>query len=384
MESIESLQQEIARLKQAQGRQSLELNETKALLQSIIKNSGEIIFSLDLAGLIISLNPAAELFLGYKINNVRGRPFRDLADDPREFESLTTLMHQEGKSSHPAFALRHQDGRQVMCRLLLLRLTNPAGRHILTVIIAADLSLPREQQERLIQVDRLAEIGRMSSSIAHEINNPLAVISEIAGWTESVAADAVGLNNTDRQELLTALTKIGEQTKRCRAVTHQLLNFARETPPIRSMCDLHHLFDEVLEFLEPQLKYKPIEIKMDLAEEALRLQSEPKMLEQVLVNLMTNAIDAVQEKGAPGGCINISAKRAAEMVEIQVQDNGTGIREEDRGRIFDLFCTTKPAGKGTGLGLPISRNIVEKLGGRLSVDSRWGEGTTFTIRLPLT
>ncbi|HDZ23056.1 MAG TPA: HAMP domain-containing histidine kinase, partial [Desulfobacteraceae bacterium] len=217
----------------------------------------------------------------------------------------------------------------------------------------------------------------------HEINNPLAIISEISGWAGVVVSDAKGLSQEDREELETAARRIGEQTDRCKAITHQLLGFARGSAPAIISFDIHAMIKKTIGFLEPQLKFKPIDIVLNFEDEALPIKSDPKMLEQVFVNLITNAIYAVKEKGTDQGRIDLKTSRAGPNMEIMISDNGTGIPEEAQKKIFDLFYTTKPSGKGTGLGIPICRNIIKKLGGEISVESQEGRGTTFNISIPV-
>jgi two-component system NtrC family sensor kinase len=248
--------------------------------------------------------------------------------------------------------------------------------------ICRDITQWKQLQEDLIRVDRLAEIGRTASGIAHEINNPIAVIGEVSGWIGAVAADAEGLNPEDRDEIETAVRHIREQTRRCRSITHQLLTFVRDSAPSRTSVDIHQLLEETVSFLNPELKFKDVKVELNLMEGPLLLNSDKQMIEQVLVNLISNAVYAVKEKGKREGRIEIETVRDGSMMEIRISDSGTGISAENQKRMYDLFFTTKPPGKGTGLGLPICQNIIKKLGGNLSFETEAGEGTTFFVRLP--
>ncbi|MCJ7810457.1 MAG: HAMP domain-containing histidine kinase, partial [Desulfobulbaceae bacterium] len=136
-------------------------------------------------------------------------------------------------------------------------------------------------------------------------------------------------------------------------------------------------------FIFPELKSKDVEVLFDLMEGPLQMHSEPRMLEQVFVNLLTNAIHAIEEKGNGAGHIQISTRLDEKSVVISIADNGTGIAPRDQKKIFELFYTTKPSGKGTGLGLPICRNIVHKLGGAIHVESTFWKGATFVVRIPI-
>lgn len=351
-------------------------------MQFLLQNIDDMIFVTDLDGILVSFSSGGEKALGYSWAEIAGRAVRELAVDPSEFDRLAAVSQKEGSAVRPEFPFQHKTGRTIYCEISLNALTNTQGQPVGTVGVCRDITQWKEIQEDLIRVDRLAEIGRTSSGIIHEINNPIAVIGEIAGWIEAVAADAKGLNPEDREEIETAVQHIREQTRRCRSITHQVLSFVRDSGPSKTSIDIHQLLEETASFLHPDLKYKEIEVVLNLMEGPLLMDSDKQLLEQVLVNLMSNAVYAVKEKKETGGRIQIETVRDESMIEIRISDNGIGISEENQKRMYDLFFTTKPRGKGTGLGLPICRNIISKLGGSLAFKSEAGEGTTFFIRLP--
>jgi len=161
------------------------------------------------------------------------------------------------------------------------------------------------------------------------------------------------------------------------------LGFVRGSTPEKTEFDVHQLLRDTVSFLKPELKYSPIEMVFTFSEEPLMMKSDSKMIEQVFVNLLTNAIHAVREKGSDEGRIEIGTKKTDLNVEISIEDNGAGISEENQVKIFDLFFSTKPPGKGTGLGLSICQNIIKKLGGSISFTTSPGVGTTFTVRIPI-
>jgi two-component system NtrC family sensor kinase len=312
-----------------------------------------------------------------------GRQIKDFANDPAEFESLIRSSETQGSAVRLELPFRHKSGRTIYCDVSLINLTNTKGQRVGTVGICRDITLWKQLNEDLIHVDRLAEMGRIASGMAHEINNPLAIIKEISGWAATVLSEAKGLSPEDREELETAVQRIEEQTRRCRTITHQLLGFVRDTAPRMASFNLNELVQKAIDFLKPELKHKPIEIVLDLDEKISTIHSDPKMLEQVLVNLITNSIHAISEKGLDDGRIELKTSMAGDRLGIAISDNGTGIPEKDQESIFDLFYTTKPPGKGTGLGLPICQNIIRKLEGDISLETRTGQGTTFTLRFPV-
>ena len=382
MESIDSLKGELKRVSQELSSHKIELHQTRGYLQSILQNSRDMIFATEVSGLLISFSKGGEKILGYTWGSVAGDFIKDFASDPLQFERLMAASQEEGSAVRLELPFRHKDGHTVYCDVSLISLTNTKGQNIGTIGICRDITRWKKLQEDLIRVDRLAEVGRIASGIAHEINNPLAVINEVSGWAGTVVSDAKGLTHEDKKELETAVNHIKEQTRRCRNITHQLLGFVRDSIPDKAEFDVHNLIKGMIKFLRPELRYLPIEIVFNFPKEPLSIKSDPNMIEQVFLNLITNAIYAIKEKGCNNGRIEIKSKKIDSGIEVNIEDNGTGISEEYKTKILDLFFTTKPPGKGTGLGLPICQNILKNLGGSLSFKSKLGVGTTFTVQIP--
>ena len=378
-----SLEKTLKRVSQDLAGHKIELHQARGYLQGILQNSNDMIFATDVDGTLVSFSKGGEKVLGYSWEEVAGHPIKDFSQNPHSFEELMGVSKDRGGAERLEFPVRHQEGNTVFCDVSLINLTNTQGQSVGVVGVCRDITRWKKLQEELVRIDRLAETGRIASGIAHEINNPLEIINEISGWAEEVVEDAEGLSHVDREELEKAIKQISEQTRRCRSITHQLLGFVRGSAPEKAEFDVHKLLEETITFLKPELKYTPIEIVLNFPKEPLIMKSDSKMMEQVFINLITNAIHAVREKGGDKGRINIKALKIDSEVEINVEDNGTGIPEENQVKIFDLFFTTKPPGKGTGLGLSICQNIIKNLGGTISFKSAPGIGTTFTVRIPL-
>ena len=359
-----------------------ELLQTRKYLQCILQNSNDMVFAMDVDGILVSLSKGGEQALGYAWEEAAGRAVRDLCVDPDKFDRLAALSRDKGSAVRLEFPFRHRRGHTVYCDVSLTALTNTEGKTVGAVGICRDITQWKQLQEDLIRVDRLAEIGRTASGIVHEINNPIAIIGEISGWIESVAADARGLNPEDRKEIETAVEHIQKQTRRCRNITHQLLSFVRDSAPSQTSVNIHNLLKGTVSFLNSEFKYNDIQVVFRLVQDPVLINTDRQMLEQVVFNLVSNAIYAVKEKGEKGGRIQIETVRDEAMLVIKISDTGIGISRENRERIYDLFFTTKPPGKGTGLGLPICQNIITKLGGTLSFETEAGVGTTFFVRLP--
>ena len=234
--------------------------------------------------------------------------------------------------------------------------------------------------EQLIQSQKLALIGEFSTGIAHEINNPLAVISEETGWMQDLLKRPGFQAISDLNEFTDSLREIGLQTRRCGEITHKLLRFARKMDFVTRDLDINLLIEEVIQMREREASYKSIFFHKNLAPDLPTVYSDAALLRQVLLNVVNNAIDAMPRGGRV--FVETAYRRESDAVVVTIRDTGIGISPENLQKIFNPFFTTKPPGKGTGLGLSICHGIVEKLGGTISAASEPGWGTTFSIQIP--
>ena len=235
--------------------------------------------------------------------------------------------------------------------------------------------------EMAIQSSKMAALGKMAAGIAHEINNPLAVIGEKAGWMKDLLALEDMAKSENFQELLDAVNKIEFHVVRAKTVTHRLLGFARRMEPMEERVNINEILDESIDFLENDARYRNIDIQTNYAPDLPLTTTDQAQLQQVFLNIINNAIDAIGKDGEI--TINTRPIKQTNRISVEVSDTGPGISKEVLQKIFDPFFTTKEVGKGTGLGLSISYSIIEKLGGRIMVASEEGKGTTFTIYLPV-
>jgi two-component system, NtrC family, sensor kinase len=246
---------------------------------------------------------------------------------------------------------------------------------------AADPVVMQAMNEQFIEAGKMASIGELAAGIAHEINNPIATMVEEAGWMEDLLQEDEELATTKNyQELRRALQQIKTQGARCKDITHKMLSFARKSDLRVQDIHLNNLIREVAALSEKRAKYASSHIVLNLDPEVPSVAASATEMQQVFLNLVNNALDAMEKTG---GTITITTRRIHEMVEIHVEDTGEGIPKANLSRIFDPFYTTKPVGKGTGLGLSICYTIIKNMGGEISVTSQVGVGTTFTIRLPI-
>jgi len=232
---------------------------------------------------------------------------------------------------------------------------------------------------QLIQSQKLASIGELSSGIAHEINNPLAVIAQEVELLRHLIRN-LGSNGEELIDVNDSLREIAHQVNRCREITHKLLDFARKSEPLIQSTDVNKLVEDMARLVEIEAGPKRIRIERDYDPALPAARTDPPLLRQVILNLLNNATYAVGKDGT----VTVKTRALGDnRLRIEVSDTGCGIDPDCASKIFDPFFTTKPPGKGTGLGLSICHNIITRLGGRITVASEPGKGAAFTIELPL-
>jgi two-component system, NtrC family, sensor kinase len=242
-----------------------------------------------------------------------------------------------------------------------------------------DVSGQREQQERLQQASRLADVGQLAAGVAHEINTPLA---SIALRAEALLrhVDDPGLGSHQAFEKFPRyLRAIDEEIFRCKKIIGALLDFSRSRPPEVRSTDLNAVCESATDLLGHQMRLKQVRLDLRLQPGLARLQADEGQLRQVLVALLINALDA---SGA-SGTVRVETSREADGVRLVVADEGAGISPENLDKVFTPFFTTKPPGRGTGLGLAVCHGVVTAHGGRIEIQSEVGRGTRVSVLLPL-
>jgi two-component system, NtrC family, sensor kinase len=226
--------------------------------------------------------------------------------------------------------------------------------------------------------NKLASIGRLAAGVAHEINNPLAIINEKAGLIKDIYSFTPEYQPEPR--LMGLVDSIINSVERCATITRRLLRFARHLEVSIQTIHLEELVREVLGFVVKEAEYRSIEVSVEVRDEIPAFESDRGKLQQIFLNITNNAFAAVED----GGRLVITLKRVNEnSVSISFTDNGRGIPAEDLKRVFEPFFTTKASKGGTGLGLSITYGLVQELGGTIHVESTLGQGTSFTVTLPL-
>ncbi|WP_300458265.1 PAS domain-containing sensor histidine kinase [Desulfobacula sp.] len=235
---------------------------------------------------------------------------------------------------------------------------------------------------QVVESGRLASIGELAAGIAHEINNPVAIMVEEAGWIGDLLEEEDLRECENLEEFTRALGQIQTQGRRCKEITHKLLSFARKTDSTINDVQINTAVTEIVSLTAQMARYNNVTIKTELYEKIPYIKVSLSELQQVILNLINNAIDAMEKTG---GVITIETKTSTTKknhIVIAIEDNGPGIPKDNLHRIFDPFFTTKPVGQGTGLGLSICYGIIQRMSGKIEVYSHVGVGTKFRIWIP--
>jgi two-component system, NtrC family, sensor kinase len=240
----------------------------------------------------------------------------------------------------------------------------------------------RAAQQKLQQSDRLASLGQLAASVAHEINNPISGVLNLSMLMQRLLKDD-GIPAGRLEDFRKYLGQVTHETSRVGRIVSDLLAFSRRSKPQRSMADLNKVVASTMSLVSHKLKLNNVAANLRLAPDLPTVPCDSSQIQQVLVNLVLNAAESMQSRGQGEISIETSLDRTEGTVLLRVSDSGEGIREENLARIFDPFFTTKSEGKGVGLGLAVSYGIIQAHGGDIEVKSRIGQGTTFTVSLPL-
>ena len=249
------------------------------------------------------------------------------------------------------------------------------------VIIKRLMEADREKaayDASLLQSSKMAALGKMAAGVAHEINNPLMLIREHAGWMKDLLEDEKPEHISNYDEIKQAAAKIEQNVDRASGITHRLLGFARRVDPTSESMPLNPVVEQAIGFLQNEAGHRGITLERDFAPDEMYISTDIGQLQQVVLNIIDNAIDAVGKDGI----VKISTAREGENGVIRVRDNGPGIPQEVLEHIFDPFFTTKRPGEGTGLGLSICYSLMEGLGGSVSAVNHPDGGAEFAISLP--
>ncbi|MCX8072413.1 MAG: ATP-binding protein [Candidatus Binatia bacterium] len=348
------------------------LVEQSYRLLRAVESTGEGVLILDHRGRIQFANRAFLQVFGYDWEAVRGRVATDFAQPPALGwsalnESIVSRRHWRGE-----IEVRDGNGTLVPVRLHANSIVDPQGNIEGVVAIVEDVRAEKEIQEQLTRANRLAAAGELAAGLAHELNNALAAILSQTSMALSAATPDPALFKR-------TLDRIEGQARRMAGLVSAVLGFARPKPPQLQRVRLSELAQATVELFAPECLRRGVEMRVEDQSHGLKVEADPAQVQQVLMNLLTNALHALRKE--PGGNITVRVIRAGDFGAIEVEDNGTGIPAELLPRIFDPFFTTKKA--GTGLGLSVSYAIAREHRGNLTVHSQLGSGSTFRLELPV-
>jgi len=360
-----------------------ELREALDFLDKIIKSSPNAIMATDMKGNIIVWNSAAEETLGYKAEEVIGKMnIREIYPEGMAKKVMKMMRSPEygGVGQCKSYPMVHvrQDGKTIDGNLSARIVYDAQGKEIASVGIFVDLKERldmerklRETQEKLLQSEKLAAMGRLTSQIAHELNNPLYGIMN----TLELLKTEISPESKRRKILDMALS----ETVRLTDLLRKMLRFSKPDEEKKQATDVNVILDEILLLVGKQLQENSIRISTDFADNLEKVFASRNQLRQVFLNMIANARDAMPDEGT----LTIKTFSKMDNVYIKITDTGIGIKEENINKIFDDFFTTKNSVKDVGLGLSVCYGFIKEHGGDIRVSSEWGSGTTFIIRLPI-
>ena len=350
-------------------------------LESIVNDSGDVIFSLDNEGSVRSWNRAAEQVFGWRAEEILGKPFTVIVPAEvvkmGEMEQIDQQMQHHGHYHFETVRLA-KDGRRVPVEVSVSMLRDPQGKPMGRSAILRDITERKRLEEAKLRAERLAVIGAMSARLAHEIRNPLSsIILNI-----DLVGDEIGTLAHDREdepkEARLLLRSIDSEVRRIQRVTEDYLQFARMPKPRRDRISLNDVIGQGLSFLQTLFTAARVEVKADLDLSLPLILGDEGQLWQAILNLVRNSLDAMPSSGT----LTVRTARRGAIVVLTIADTGKGMTEQEREQIFKPFFSTKPS--GTGLGLPLVQQVIAEHGGMIRCESVPNVGTTFVIELPCT
>jgi two-component system sensor kinase FixL len=357
-------------------------------LDALMEAAADAIIIIDAAGVIARFNRAAEALFGYAEDEVRGRNVSLLMPETqsRRHDGYIRSYLETGEAriigkGREVTGLR-RDGSTFPMHLSVGEIQRADGPRFVGIVrdlseFRAAQEQVRRLEEQLLHADRLVILGELTAGIAHEINQPL---TAIAAYADAGCSLMHREGEPPRKDMQSICERIGEQSRRAGEVVQRLRKLVRSGTVARARHDINKIITNVLLLFEYETKKNEIEIFFEPFELLENLFVDEIQIQQILVNLVKNAMDAITASGTPGGVITIGIEQAEHDVLIHVCDNGPGVAPEDRPRMFEAFFTTKP--KGVGLGLSICKSIAAAHGGSLHYAAMPGDGSRFTLSLP--
>jgi len=294
------------------------------------------------------------------------------------FVDLNVRLVQSGSNSYSVALFRDVTEKKRMERELITKHTELRNAYLQLEKKNAEL---QSMQETLVQSGKMAALGELAAGIAHELNQPLQGIRGYAQELQSITVPAVqgtpAVNETEA-----GLREIISNVDKMAGIIDYLRAFVRKSVEKHEMTDVHHSIEEAMKMLSRQFAVRGIKVERRFASSLPKIYANPLQLEQVFINLATNARDAIEATGRGTGTVTISTRDAGNLVEVVFKDDGAGMDPRTKAKVFNPFFTTKEVGKGMGLGLSLSYGILSKLHGSIVVESEMGKGASFIVRIP--
>lgn len=351
-----------------------EVNAAEQVLRVLFDSSPDPIIIVDqFTQQILDVNAAALRFTKYESVDLVGRSFPEICPSLKSDSQIST-MHLYNSIFRPfsEVPIIRADGKSFNCEGESIR-TQWHQRPVLQVCLR-DISERKKVGQQMRRAEKLSALGQLIAGVAHELNNPLAVVM---GFTQVMTA-RTNLDEKTRADL----RRILHESERASKIVSDLLAYARPSDPHKTATDINRLVASVLETHETELQAAGIQVETNLAKDVPKTMADYHQIEQVVVNLLTNAIYALGTQPKPR-ILKMSTEDNGNFVRIIVADNGPGIPSDNIAKLFDPFFTTKPLGKGTGLGLTICNTVIQEHRGKILVESTPKQGATFTVELPV-
>ncbi|HTS18802.1 MAG TPA: ATP-binding protein [Verrucomicrobiae bacterium] len=354
--------------------QELKISEQK--YQQLFDSTCDAILLVDIATLrIAEANPAAEQLVGTKAGELTGRPLRDFC--PSLAEHTESLLENKKRveslfDAAGELQVTRADSDQILCEGMVT-LVDCHKRPVLQINVR-EITTRKKMEQQLRQAEKLSALGQLVAGVAHELNNPLAVVM---GYAQLLVK-----NRSLEERIRRDLDKVLHESERAAKIVRNLLTFARPREPHMTMVDVNRIIVDALETREMQVQRANVEVRRRLGKDLPPTMADAGQVEQVVVNLLMNSIQALETRGDKR-FVEVATEFSNNRIRITVADNGPGIPDAIMERIFDPFFTTKSPGKGTGLGLSICYSIVEEHKGRILVESKPGKGARFCVELPV-
>jgi PAS domain S-box-containing protein len=378
----EQLQREVAERLRAEE----SLQRSVDLYRLLADHSTDVISRLSPDGVHVYVSPASLAITGFAPEEIVGRSIFDLAhqDDVDMLRGVQQQVLSTADTVTTTFRIRRKDHGYAWIESTCKRLSDPAGGVEGIIAVTRDVSERKEAAERLTRlqdelahVARVSSLGEMASGLAHELNQPLtAVINYLEASRRLLSESKVA------PEVTAAINEAAAEAQRAGRIIQRLRAFVRRGETERTVADVNRLVAEVMELAAADLRARRVKVELELGPDLPGVKADAVQVQQVILNLLWNAVEAMTNEGRGERRITIRTVRSGEReVEVGVSDTGPGLAPEVRERLFEPFYTTKES--GLGLGLPISYSIVEAHGGRLWADPETAAGTTFRFTLPV-